>query len=678
MRKGRIVKIVVLIVVIPILLFVVFLELRRKPSHICTPDELIEKYNKEKSGIYNKALYGVGAKQSFFYDFAYDFSEDSIAEWRKIITVHTERHCQEESRLETGVRVVSTKNGCRVEVFPIEQALASKSDYKIEYSWGSAPIYYLAIRYDQKAFKKRILDQPMIVPFTLQSFCDVPNLKGEVDEKGVFRLHWNPVKNAKEYRIYNYWCDEEVGTEKTVSGMQNGYHRGSFLYEGSVHQTTYEGFSGEEKNRVSIHSYKDGTEIVIGQNYGVQGEYYVTAVVDGKESIMSNGVCTEGCQFPYKMEEEQDILYKRYEKAEELPLSVPVENTDGTISRRNVLYTFNQATTMFGEKQRQYRYSIEGTCLKGYVVMTGGKKEKYPKTVGTPSLAGRKEPVDELNKVPQVKEGWQGKREKREAVVQNTEYYIKAESAAEEWLALNLIAGEKQIYIGDFPELSDPNYLRDVFYHVYYQNPYVFGIAAFACDYEEQTLHIEYIYSAQERERMRREMTEEAQKILEETNLSEKEAERRSTEEKIQILYQWLENHTSYDWKAYEESVVHQHQKNGVTYEYAHNAWGILLKKKGMCQGYSDAFLLLCHMAGVEAVAVTGSINQSIAHVWNAVCLEGSWYYVDTTNNRHNTGMPPLLYLAGEKRAKEKHYVRERGAWENRELYISQHNFYTK
>lgn len=177
---------------------------------------------------------------------------------------------------------------------------------------------------------------------------------------------------------------------------------------------------------------------------------------------------------------------------------------------------------------------------------------------------------------------------------------------------------------------------------------------------------------------MRREMTEEAQKILEETNLSEEEAERRSTEEKIQILYQWLENHTSYDWKAYEESVVHQHQKNGVTYEYAHNAWGILLKKKGMCQGYSDAFLLLCHMAGVEAVAVTGSINQSIAHVWNAVCLEGSWYYVDTTNNRHNMGMPPLLYLAGEKRAKEKHYVRERGAWENRELYISQHNFYTK
>lgn len=679
MRKHRGIKAGALFGVL-ILLGGLLYGLRGNSTHMRTPDELIEKYKEKQNRLLSRTRYGVGVKESFSYDFAYDFSHDSVSEWSEIITVHTERHCQEESRLITSVKVESSKMGCRVEIRPMEQALASKSDRLLPQSWGSAPVYYLAIRYDQEAVKKRKLDQPVIIPFTLKSSCDVPNLKGEVDEEGIFRLRWNPVKGAEEYRVYNYWSAEYERAKEAVPGAWSGYHDGTLMFEDSVHQTSYEGFSGAEENRVLIHSYKDGKEIVFGENYGVQGEYYVTAVVDGKESIMSNGVSTTGCRLPCKVAEKQDILYQRYEKAEELPLSVPVENTDGTVESRNVLYTLYQGKNMMGDKQLQYRYRIEGTCLRGYVVMTGEENESYPETVGTPSLAGRKEPVDELDKVPQVRERQPAETGKKEAAVPDTDYYVKAEDAAEEWLALNLIAGEEEIYIGDFSELTEPDCLRDIFYHMYYQNPYVFGIAAFACDYEQLTLHIEYLYSAQERERMRKEMTEEAEKILKETGLAGDGAEKRSTEEKIQILYQWLENHTSYDTKAYEDSVANRHKKAGEIYEYAHNAWGMLVKRKGMCQGYSDAFLLLCHMAGVEAVAVTGSINQSIPHVWNAVCLEGSWYYVDATNNTHNTGALPCLYLAGEKQAEEKHYVREESQPEKdeNEIFIAQQNFYSE
>lgn len=176
---------------------------------------------------------------------------------------------------------------------------------------------------------------------------------------------------------------------------------------------------------------------------------------------------------------------------------------------------------------------------------------------------------------------------------------------------------------------------------------------------------------------MREEMTGEAEKILKEAGLAGQGEKKHSTEETIRILYEWLENHISYDMEAYEDSAAHQYEKAGETYEYAHNAWGILTKRKGMCQGYSDAFLLLCHMAGVEAAAVTGSINQSIPHVWNAVCLEGNWYYVDATNNKRNTGAPPGLYLAGEKQAEENHYVREgKGEFDSgSEIVIARQNF---
>lgn len=664
-----------------LLLGVLLSGLRRDRADVVTPQQLIEKYKRQKEQIKNRTKYGVGQTESFSYEFACDFSDVSVREWNDIITVHTERHCQEESRIVTANKVKKTKKGCLVTVCPIEQVLASKSDRDTERSWGSASVYYLAIRYDQESLDRRKLDQPQIVPFTLKSPSAVPNLSGETDAEGVFRLRWSPVEGAEEYRVYNYWQSEEDRAENVTTGAQSGYHKGSLLFEKSVKGTVFESFSGEGDSRVSFRSYRDNREIVSGQNFGVQGEYYVTAVVNGQESIMSNAVRTREYRLPKKVEETHDILYQRYKKTGDLPQSVPVENTDGTVEKRKVLYTFYQGKNLLGEQSPRYAYRIEGTCLKGYVVMAGKEGESYPETVGTPSLAGRKEPRDELDKVPQTGKEPSDARDAEPVAVPlpDNRYYIKADTAAEEWLALNLVAGEDEIYVGDFPELTEPESLRDIFYYTYYQNPYVFGIAAFACDYERLVLHVEYLYSREKRAQMREEMTEAAGEILKETQLAGENGKAKTSEEKVRLLYQWLETHTEYDTKAYEDSVANRYEKTGETYEYAHNAWGMLVKRKGMCQGYSDAFLLLCHMTGVEAAAVTGSISQSIPHIWNAVCLEGSWYYMDVTNNTRNTGEKPYLYLAGEKQAKDMQYVREEPSppEEQSSVLVAENNFYT-
>ncbi len=640
-----------------------------------TPQELIRKQEQKKALMLSRTRYGIDKKETFTYEFACDLSELPIYEWDGIITVHTERSCQEESSLIVGVEVVSRGKGCQVTISPIEPALATRSDDEEERSWGSAPVYYLAIRYDRNAKKRVKLDQPEIIPFTLKSPCSVPNLKGELDKDGMFRLRWNPVKGAKEYRIYNYWSSKEGKTK----GAETGYHDGTLLFEKCVSGTSYEEFSGREPNTSSLTSYRDGKELVTGQNYSIHGDYYVTAVVDGQESSLSNAVCTGEYKLPHQIVEEKDILFERFASVKDLPRSVPVENTDGSVEQRNVLYTLCAGKDILGRKRAQYDYQVEGTCLNGYVVMNGKKEQTYPEKIGTPSLAGRRMPRDELDKVPQPDKksrqdssGW-GHKESR-VTVAPSQYEVVADSAAEEWLALNLLAGETEFYIGDFPELTEPESLRELFYRVYYQNPFVFGIASFSCDYEQLLLKVEYFYSVSERETMRQQMYEKALSILRERDLL---GENKSTADKIHGIYQWLEENTSYDTEAYEDSVAGNYEKTGQDYEYAGNAWGMLVKRRGMCQGYSDAFLLLCRMAGVEAVAVTGYIGQSIPHVWNAVRLEGSWYYVDATNNYRNTGQEPCLYLAGEEQAARMFFVRDGKAFggTEKQVIISKKNF---
>lgn len=59
------------------------------------------------------------------------------------------------------------------------------------------------------------------------------------------------------------------------------------------------------------------------------------------------------------------------------------------------------------------------------------------------------------------------------------------------------------------------------------------------------------------------------------------------------------------------------------------SAYGALVNGKALCQGYAQAFSLLCGRAGIDNCYVIGYANE--AHMWNKVCLDGQWYNVDVT-----------------------------------------------
>ena len=60
-------------------------------------------------------------------------------------------------------------------------------------------------------------------------------------------------------------------------------------------------------------------------------------------------------------------------------------------------------------------------------------------------------------------------------------------------------------------------------------------------------------------------------------------------------------------------------------------ALGVFLDGKANCQGYSDAFKMLCQMARINADMVTGEYNNT-PHVWNTVTYgDGKYYFMDVT-----------------------------------------------
>lgn len=62
------------------------------------------------------------------------------------------------------------------------------------------------------------------------------------------------------------------------------------------------------------------------------------------------------------------------------------------------------------------------------------------------------------------------------------------------------------------------------------------------------------------------------------------------------------------------------------SYANCWNAYGALIDGSGVCEAYAEAFKLLCDTAGIPCISV-----YSNDHEWNAVKLDGNWYYVDVT-----------------------------------------------
>lgn len=88
--------------------------------------------------------------------------------------------------------------------------------------------------------------------------------------------------------------------------------------------------------------------------------------------------------------------------------------------------------------------------------------------------------------------------------------------------------------------------------------------------------------------------------------------------EKIRTVHNWIVCNTTYNDKYYDRGDSFNHVSN------------LLNNKIGVCQGYSVTFYIFMKQMGIPCTLVMGK-TDNVSHAWNAVKLDGNWYYIDVT-----------------------------------------------
>lgn len=91
----------------------------------------------------------------------------------------------------------------------------------------------------------------------------------------------------------------------------------------------------------------------------------------------------------------------------------------------------------------------------------------------------------------------------------------------------------------------------------------------------------------------------------------------------------------------YEKAIaIHDYLGETITYDYgfsiedSDNAYGAIVRGAAYCDGFARGFQYMADFAGLENAYIKGRDLAGTTHAWNAVKIEGEWYYIDVTWDR--------------------------------------------
>ncbi len=84
---------------------------------------------------------------------------------------------------------------------------------------------------------------------------------------------------------------------------------------------------------------------------------------------------------------------------------------------------------------------------------------------------------------------------------------------------------------------------------------------------------------------------------------------------KISYLYDYVRDNMEYSFDDSDSA-------------WAHNIIGFFKKGLGVCESYSETFMLLCKRYGIDNIQLFSS-----EHAWNIAKVDGAWYVFDVTND---------------------------------------------
>ena len=150
------------------------------------------------------------------------------------------------------------------------------------------------------------------------------------------------------------------------------------------------------------------------------------------------------------------------------------------------------------------------------------------------------------------------------------------------------------------------------------RRPDIFWLNGYSITYDSYRTEISFNilnnYSPDELQAMYNEIQQKAENII-------SMIPQNSTEyDKILFIHDYIINNTEYDKNGAES------KENGIW----GNAYGCLIQKKAVCQGYAEAFTYLMNRLGIESGICVGDSVRG-RHAWNYVKSDGNYYWIDVT-----------------------------------------------
>jgi hypothetical protein len=112
---------------------------------------------------------------------------------------------------------------------------------------------------------------------------------------------------------------------------------------------------------------------------------------------------------------------------------------------------------------------------------------------------------------------------------------------------------------------------------------------------------------------------------------------------KVAAIYKWVTDNIFYDYHF-------RRREEGDTTLYQEPEQ-VILRKKGVCIGYSKLINRLCAEQGIPSVVIEGYVKDEHGnfakeeHAWNAVKINQNWYLLDATWGADNAFAAKLYFL---------------------------------
>ena len=570
--------------------------------------------------------------------------------------------------------------------FTFEQGKGSLSD---DHTWGSRSKFWLVQNVDLQTGKQ--LEKPIVTVFTTKEDMNTPTLQQSLNENGFYSLSWDAVENADYYEVYRYASTTdsaflEVTTENTSCGydefeteqdraqhfeetyegtevdVDQNWHMNNMLNVDDAYFVVAKTNDGKHSGMSNICMLSEiASQIPLGESDDFPDEYegdsildlpayvdmemldgstgqFLITYQDAKITLLRDNSIMIECKIKNLPIEMQSITFRgmdwdafRDEKESLLEREEKLSGKSATTQKNiNVPYLPDSDTETDVEETTETEDPYAEETTEPEMEEPEAQETMEPE-IEDPETEETTEPEIEDVEETTEPEADEPKSDSNNELqlsdrLQET---VVANSALSEWIAVNMLAYQNEISLADFPEVADSELLRDALLEAYTQNPLIGIMSSADYDYDRNCLLVEYVYTKEETEHMQEESLNKAAEIVKNIITNDM-----NDFEKEEAINRYLCENGSYNDKIMDYINSDGTIDPEATHDFAHSftPYGILVENLGVCESYSEAFLLLAKEAGLHAVIETGTLD-GVNHEWNRIQLDNAWYTIDTTNN---------------------------------------------